>query len=171
MGDEDDGFYPDGVEKAEWSGMKRRFARKMSVDELIKSADMTKAYSKDAIDPFDSDEAAELFEATSNYLEDESFARRFVECMEILRRKNADYSQNEQKQDRIAAFKRIARDAGINTRQAWAVFAQKHWGAIMRYVKDGFVESEPIHGRINDMINYLVLLGAIVDWEEMSGEI
>lgn len=100
------------------------------------------------------------------YLGDHVFARRFVECMEILRRKNADYSQSEQKNDRIAAFKRIARDTGINTRQAWAVFAQKHWGAVMRYVKDGFVESEPIEGRINDMINYLVLLGAIVDWEQ-----
>ena len=99
------------------------------------------------------------------YLDDEVFAERFASCIEIIRRKNADYSQNEQKQDRIAAFKRIARDIDVPVRKAWAVFAQKHWGAIMRYVKDGLVESEPIRGRIDDMINYLVLLSSIIDWE------
>lgn len=102
------------------------------------------------------------------YLGDAVFARRFLDCMNIIRAKNADYSQGEDKRDRIAAFRRIARDIEITMKQAWAVFAQKHWGAIMKFVKDGQVESEPIGGRINDMINYCVLLGAIVD-EEHEG--
>lgn len=150
MGEFDDGFEDEGLDPSPpWQ-------RKQTVDELVKASS--------AEDPEQALESV-LFDVVSAYLGDHLFAARFTECMEILRRKNADYSQNEQKRDRVAAFKRIARDVGISTRQAWAVFAQKHWGAIMRYVKDGFVESEPLDGRINDMINYLVLLGAIVEWE------
>lgn len=136
-------------------------------DDAYKAIDSDESIS----DPRPETDEDRLQAIISEYLGDEFFALRFVECMEIMRRKNADYSQGEQKQDRIAAFKRIARDIDVPVRKAWAVFAQKHWGAIMRYVKDGFVESESIHGRINDMINYLVLFGAIVDWEEMGGEV
>jgi hypothetical protein len=135
----------------------------MTVGELIETR------TEETVDSFESDEAV-LFAAILDYLGDEVFARRFVECMQIIRRKNADYSQNEQRHDRIAAFKRIARDIDVPVRKAWAVFAQKHWGAVMRYVKDGLVESEPIDGRINDLINYLVLFGAIVDWEGTGKE-
>jgi hypothetical protein len=99
----------------------------------------------------------------AKYMGDGVFAKRFAECITMLRRKNADYSQGEQKGDRIAAFRRIARDINITMPQAWAVFCQKHWGAVMKYVKEGTVESEPIGGRINDIINYMVLLGAIID--------
>lgn len=98
----------------------------------------------------------------SEFLGDAFFAEIFMRCAEIIRVKNADYSQNEQRGDRIAAFRRIARDIGVPMEKVWAVFAQKHWGAIMRFVKDGRVESEPIEERVNDLINYLVLLRAII---------
>ena len=106
---------------------------------------------------------SDFLEIVTEYLGDAVFARRFVDCMSMIRVKNADYSQNEQKGDRIAAFRRISRDIGIPMTKVWAVFCQKHWGAIMRFIKDGHVESEPIDGRINDVINYHVLLGAIID--------
>lgn len=96
------------------------------------------------------------------YLGDDFFARKFADAMELIRAKNADYSQGEQKGDRIAAFRRIARDINITMEQAWAVFCQKHWGAVMKYIKQGTVESEPIEGRITDIINYMILLSAII---------
>lgn len=103
------------------------------------------------------------FEAfLTGYMGDAIFAKRFANCMTTMRSKNADYSQNEHKGDRIAAFRRISRDVNIPMTKVWAVFCQKHWGAIMRFIKDGHVESEPIDGRINDMINYLALLGPII---------
>lgn len=102
------------------------------------------------------------------YMGDEVFAARFTDCIDMLRSKNKDYSQGEQKGDRIAAFRRIARDVDITMKQAWAVFCQKHWGAVMKFVKEGTVESEPIDGRINDIINYMVLFGAIVDDERST---
>ncbi len=114
------------------------------------------------------DETAQLEAYLTQYLGDPVFAKRFTECISMLRSKNKDYSQGEQQGDRIAAFRRIARDINITMRQAWAVFCQKHWGAVMKFVKDGTVESEPIDGRINDIINYMVLLGAIIDDERTS---
>lgn len=104
---------------------------------------------------------AEMF--ITAYIGDDFFARKFVECMDLIKRKNADYSQGEQKGDRIAAFKRIAKDIDITPEKAWAVLCQKHWGAVMKYVKDGIVESEPIEGRITDIINYMILLAAIIE--------
>lgn len=101
-------------------------------------------------------------EYLTGYMGDEVFARKFMECIDMIKVKNADYSQGEQKGDRIAAFRRIARDINITMEQAWAVFCQKHWGAVMKFVKDGQTESEPIDSRISDIINYMVLLSAIV---------
>lgn len=113
----------------------------------------------------------DLTDFLSGYLGDPMFAERFANCIHMLRAKNADYSQNEQKGDRIAAFRRIARDIDLPMRKVWAVFAQKHWGAIMRFIKEGRVESEPIDGRIDDLINYSVLLGAIIaDESRQEGE-
>jgi hypothetical protein len=130
-------------------------------------------------DPFDAVETTttgneyvsdkeDLTQFLTDYLRDPVFAKRFADCIDMLRSKNKDYSQGEQQGDRIAAFRRIARDINITMRQAWAVFCQKHWGAVMKFVKDGTVESEPIDGRINDIINYMVLLGAIIDDERKS---
>jgi hypothetical protein len=104
------------------------------------------------------------------YLGDDFFARQFTDCIDMIRKKNADYSQGEQKGDRIAAFRRIAKDVNITMEQAWAVFCQKHWGAVMKYVKEGTVESEAIEGRIHDVINYMVLLAAIIDDRKKSAD-
>jgi len=98
----------------------------------------------------------------TDYLGDAVFAKRFAGCMTMLRAKNADYSQGEQRGDRTAAFKRIARDTEISPEKVWYVFFSKHIGAIVSYIKRGQVESEPIDGRIDDAINYLVLLGDLI---------
>lgn len=100
------------------------------------------------------------------YMGDDFFARKFLECINLIKVKNADYSQGEQKGNRVAAFYRIAKDIGITPEQAWAVFCQKHWGAVMKYIKEGQVESEPIEGRLTDIINYMVLLAAIIEREK-----
>lgn len=104
----------------------------------------------------------EMRDTLAGYMGDDFFAEKFLEAIDLIKVKNADYSQGEQKGDRIAAFRRIARDINITMEQAWAVFCQKHWGAVMKYIKDGRVESEPIEGRITDIINYMVLLKAII---------
>lgn len=108
----------------------------------------------------------ELVKFLTSYMGDEVFAKRFADCIDMMKAKNADYSQGEQKGDRIAAFRRIAKDVDIPMTKVWSVLFSKHHGAIVKFIKDGYVESEPIDGRINDIINYMVLLGAIISDQE-----
>lgn len=100
------------------------------------------------------------------YLNDEVFAARFLDCMDLIRAKNADYTEGNQKKDRIKHFRQTAEELDLPMKKVWSVFVRKHWSAIQKYVKFGQTESEPIDGRINDVINYLVLFGAIVSEEQ-----
>lgn len=70
--------------------------------------------------------------------------------------------------DRLANFRRNANNLGLEMEQVWAVYAAKHWDAIMQYVRDlasGTVRErlEPISGRLDDLIVYAILMKAMVD--------
>ena len=70
--------------------------------------------------------------------------------------------------DRLANFKRIAESLGLTPLQVWAVYANKHWDALLNYIRTGSVKSnEPIESRVDDLTVYLRLLrGLIVEHEE-----
>lgn len=75
--------------------------------------------------------------------------------------------------DRLANFRRNAANLDMTMEQVWAVYAAKHWDAIMQYVKD--VSSgkqrerlEPISGRLDDLIVYAILMKAMVDEREKN---
>ena len=82
-----------------------------------------------------------------------------TKSMDIMRSKNKDYSVND---DPLAGFNKIAKDLGITSFQVWAVFASKHWQALTNFASKGTIESEPIEGRIIDMINYSCLLHLLI---------
>ncbi|MFA5696501.1 MAG: hypothetical protein WC917_03565 [Bacilli bacterium] len=82
-----------------------------------------------------------------------------AKSVDLLKVKNKDYATDG---DPLAGFKKIAKDLGISPFQVWAVFASKHWNALTNFAKDGKVESEPIEGRIIDMINYTCLLHLLI---------
>ena len=70
--------------------------------------------------------------------------------------------------DRLANFRRNAASLGLEMEQIWAVYAGKHWDAIMQYVKDlgegkTRPRMEPIQGRMDDLIVYLILMKAITE--------
>lgn len=69
--------------------------------------------------------------------------------------KGADYAGDE---DALGNFKSAAEQLGIEPEQVWAVYAHKHWSAIMSFCKKGQTESEPIEGRLHDVIVYCLLL-------------
>ncbi len=81
----------------------------------------------------------------------------------IMRSKMVDYAGNK---DFTANFVRTAERCGITPRQVWLVFADKHWGAVSAYVRNGKTESEDIKDRIADLHNYLFLLEGLIEVNE-----
>jgi hypothetical protein len=75
--------------------------------------------------------------------------------------------------DRLANFRRNALNLGLNMEDVWAVYAGKHWDAIMQYVRDlreGKTRTrlESIEGRMDDLIVYLILAKAMYREREVS---
>ena len=59
-------------------------------------------------------------------------------------------------------FENIAKLVNLDPLQVLSVYYQKHNSSINNYFKDGKEYSEPIEGRIKDMINYLLLMVAML---------
>jgi hypothetical protein len=75
--------------------------------------------------------------------------------------KGEEYARDED--DQLANFKRQSDELGIGSQErVLMVFLNKHLDAIKNYIKEGQVLSEPIEGRIDDAILYLILLKAMI---------
>ena len=83
----------------------------------------------------------------------------FAEILAINDTKGHDYAGEE---DALANFKRHAADLDLRPEQIWAVYASKHWDAVMTYCREGAVQSEAIEGRLHDAILYCFLLLGLV---------
>lgn len=87
--------------------------------------------------------------------------------MKILREKKGAEYAGTHVDDCLANFKRNAIDCGLSMEQIWRVYAGKHWDAVNQYIRDTSVGTvrdnmEPIDGRIDDLLVYLMLLKAMV---------
>ena len=91
--------------------------------------------------------------------------KTFESIAHLRATKGKDYARDT---DTLANFKRHAAALDLTPEQVWAVYAGKHWDAIMTYCKRGQVESEPIEGRVDDMLTYLLLLKGLI--AEGSGD-
>jgi len=83
---------------------------------------------------------------------------------ELLITKGEEYAGSA---DRLANFKRGAKLTGVTPLQVALVYASKHYDSIATYVRkdasgESQVLSEPIEGRFDDMINYMILMKALV---------
>lgn len=86
---------------------------------------------------------------------------QFALITEINRTKGHDYAGDD---DALANFKQAGEKLGLTPEQVWGVYADKHWSAVMTFVKEGDVKSEPIEGRLHDVILYsFLLLGLIAE--------
>lgn len=75
--------------------------------------------------------------------------------------------------DRLANFRRNGATLGIPMEVCWSIYYNKHHDAIMQYIRDistntARTRAEPISGRVDDMIVYLLLLKAMI--EERDGQ-
>lgn len=81
--------------------------------------------------------------------------------------KGHDYAGDD---DALANFKEASAQLGMTPEQVWGVYAHKHWSAIQTYIREGDVASEPIEGRIHDIILYgFLLLGLVAERREREG--
>lgn len=90
----------------------------------------------------------------------------FNEIRRLTATKGAEYSRSD---DQLANFKRTGEDTSLHPVKVWQVFFNKHLDAIKHYTNRAgtpgsviFGTSEPIEGRIDDAILYLILLKALI---------
>jgi hypothetical protein len=94
-------------------------------------------------------------------LVDETIAK----VRELSQKKGGEYAGDG---DRLANFRRNARNLTLTKEQVWGVYAGKHWDAILQYVRDRATgmereRLESISGRADDLITYLLLFKAMVE--------
>lgn len=84
----------------------------------------------------------------------------YTACNKLIKEKGEDYTKGSL--DILSYFKEASIESGIPPKKVLYVLMRKHWAAIGNYIKtDGKSQSEPIDGRIQDLINYLIFLRAL----------
>ena len=94
------------------------------------------------------------------------------DTLQLLVVKGGEYAGSE---DRLANFKRGAALTGATPLQVAFIYASKHYDAITTFVRDNAAgthreRSEPIAGRLDDLINYCILMKAIIQEEVETGD-
>lgn len=87
---------------------------------------------------------------------------------ELTDTKGVEYSNST---DQLANFKRLAATLGVAPEFVVLVYLTKHLDGINSYVANGGELSEPIFGRIDDAILYLVLLKACIFESAVEGRV
>lgn len=69
--------------------------------------------------------------------------------------------------DRLANFRRNGQNLGLPMEVVWAVYAAKHWDAVLQYINDlsngkERERLEPLSGRLDDLIVYCILFKAML---------
>jgi hypothetical protein len=88
----------------------------------------------------------------------------FDKILHLCRIKGAEYSEED---DALANFRRNGADVNQPMEVVWRVYAGKHWDAVSLHIRDissgaTRILSEPIEGRIDDLIMYLCLFKAML---------
>lgn len=106
-----------------------------------------------------------MTDKTFSYKDWDVLVQQAVENIQFLAKsKGGEYTDG---QDRLSNFRRNGNALGLRMEQIWAVYAGKHWDAITTYIRDMGtgtlrVRTEPIAGRVDDMLTYLLLFKAML---------
>jgi hypothetical protein len=84
------------------------------------------------------------------------------DCLETMRSKGHDYRQGNDA-DILHNFRTVGSAVDVDMERVWFTYFYKHYSALVTFIKEGGQkESEPISGRIKDMIVYLLLFFKMV---------
>lgn len=91
-------------------------------------------------------------------------ASTFTAIRDLTATKGQEYSNTaaQHDADQHANFKRLAAELGLTPEKVLSVYLTKHLDSIKSFIRTGAVLSEPIEGRIDDAILYLILLKGLV---------
>ena len=89
------------------------------------------------------------------------FREEFEKMMQISATKGVEYANDDH--DANNNFKEIAKQMGITPEQVLWVYVKKHLQAVESYLRSGDVLSEPIEGRIHDIILYNFILLSLIE--------
>ena len=92
----------------------------------------------------------------------------FQDCLVLRETKGKEYSGTD---DALANFKRNGAAMGISAEKCLMIYMGKHWDSISTYVREETWDkalSEPIEGRLDDLITYAVLLKALISERKQS---
>lgn len=87
-------------------------------------------------------------------------------CCKLLETKGVEYSQHQE--DVNSNFKRLSQEIDISSKKVLFIYMKKHWDSIVSYIKTDKVLSEPIEGRIADLINYGFILASLIEEERLE---
>jgi hypothetical protein len=88
----------------------------------------------------------------------------FKECQDLRAAGQKEYAHNDA--NAIENFERGAQEVGIDRKQVLWIYMRKHYDGVVAYLKGHKSQRESVHGRIKDMIVYLVLLDAMITEDE-----
>lgn len=89
----------------------------------------------------------------------------FDKCLDILETKGRDYTSDG---DVFKDLKEEAKEMCITPEKVLWIAMNKHYKAVRRYCGQGKTESEPIEGRLCDLINYATILYAYIQHERKN---
>ena len=85
----------------------------------------------------------------------------FTECLEVMEKKNSDYTGASKSHDAFANF-RAVETFGVTTEVGFITRLTDKFSRLASFVKKGelAVKDESVHDTIQDAVNYLTLLSA-----------
>lgn len=84
------------------------------------------------------------------------------ETLDLSDLKRIEYTEGNQNDNVLWNFENIAQSVNLEPLQVLSVYLYKHLSSLKSYFKAGKEYSEPIEGRISDIINYLLLMVAML---------
>tara|TARA_R100000805_G_C3608507_1_gene108983 strand:+ start:1130 stop:1459 length:330 start_codon:yes stop_codon:yes gene_type:complete len=89
--------------------------------------------------------------------------------LKIMKDKGFEYTINDK--DKLKNFKHIGERMKLRPEQVAMVYLLKHMDSVTNYVNEGIEASdEPIEGRLMDIRNYCLLLGALIKEQRESAD-
>lgn len=94
----------------------------------------------------------------------EEMRTKFIEdTFKLSDSKRIEYTEGNHNDNVLWNFDSISSNLGIAPIEVLSVYLSKHISSLFSYFKTRKTYSEPIEGRVQDIINYLILMVAMIE--------